>query len=210
MADNDNNLETTGTGTATPPAPTTDYEARFKGLQQTLNAKTNEWTTKFSQLESEREAAKQEADNARKEAAAQKRAAADLDAQLKQLAEERNSLNLKAATNERGLNRFKAIAKHGLVQDEEAGLLRSDLEGEDFEKYLEAFKGRLGQAGQGALDQAMKGAVPPVTGANVRQPAATKQDLMLQLDKAAREGDTRGYDVVYSQLLQMDQGKKEA
>jgi hypothetical protein len=182
-----------------------EWEERFKGLQRTLNTKEASWLS--TQSAKEDAIAKLTA-----ELHDQQTVRSGLDAQLKELTgrvqtmtTERETLSKDAATSKASLDRMKAIAQFpDLFEAESKGLLRTDLLGEDFVKFLGEFQAhQQGQAGQ-ARSNLMRGAVPPV-GATRTAPSATRDALMTQLSEAMRKGDNAAYDAVYAQLLGLDQ-----
>jgi len=165
-------------------AQVAELNARLIGFQTALNTKTHELTAVSTARDG---LALKLAEESAKTAA---------------LTVDVNKYSTEAATSKDGLERFKVIAQHGLVADEDQGLLRQDLKGAEFSNYLETFAARM----QSAIGQAPVAPVrsaagsAPAVGANRQNAGAQRDIIQAQLTAATRSGDLAAFDVAYEQL----------
>lgn len=173
-----------------------DWEVRFKGLQTLLNQRDSALATKDATISTMVQEAHEFQEKLTKAEAAQKAK----DDQLAKLALERDQSQATAATAAKQLDRLKAIAKYpGLFPDEDAGLLRTDLEGESFGKFLADYAARLGQTSKEAVEKTLNGATPTAEG-GTRQATPTRSVLMKQIREAQQKSDKKAEDAAYAAL----------
>lgn len=180
-----------------------DWEARFKGLQKTLNAKEAEWTASKTKADSTITAMTQELQGRDSKLTDLASQLSKLNEDLTKLSDERAKLVSDAATYEAKEKRWQSLAKHPeLLQDELDGLLRTDLAGEAWDKYIDVYSSRRTAVGEQSRQKVLEGA----SGANgsTRTAPATKESLKAQLLEAQRKGDRAAYDAAYDALIALD------
>lgn len=178
-----------------------EWEERFKGLQRTLNTKETTWLTSQQATESTIAKLTAESHDAQTIQSGLNGQLKELRGQIQSLTTDREMLSKDAATSKTQLERMKAIAAYpDLFEAEAKGLLRTDLQGEDFVKFLGEFHAHQSDVASQSRTNFGKGAVPPA-GSTRTAPNAAKDALMAQLNEAMRKGDRAAYDAVYSQLL---------
>lgn len=158
-----------------------DWESRYKGLDR-----------KFQQekaAQSQREAlfvnTAMEMETLRSTLAQRDNALKERETQLQSLAAERENALKTAATVDGQLKRLQTIAKVNptLLEHETKGLLRTDLDGEGFEKYLSDFMGVL----KGSAEQNLKAFASGATPAPPSQAAETPESLYAQIQKLMKD-----------------------
>jgi len=177
-------------------------EARRKGLQTALNREQEKWSGAKQQTDALIAALTQEKLETER---ALKALQTEFDGTKTQVGD--YELKLKtaeatAATAAKGLERYRKVARVGLVEEEEQGLLRTDLEGEEFDKHLEAFVAKLGKSAQ----KMAMGTTP--AGGAARTPPESIDALKTRVFAAQLAGDTAAYNQLYDELVRrMKQGE---
>ena len=178
-----------------------EWEERFKGLQRTLNTKETTWLTAQQATESTIAKLTAESHDSQTIQIGLNVQLKELQGQIQGLTTDRETLSKDAATSKTQLDRMKAIAAYPTLFDAESkGLLRTDLTGDDFTKFLGEFNAHQSNVASQSRSNFNMGSVPPA-GSTRTAPNATKDALMVQLNDAMRKGDMAAYDAVYSQLL---------
>lgn len=184
-----------------------DWEARFKGLQATLNQKEQTLGKKVSTLESTVAAVTSEAHDWKSQLETLQKSMSGKVADYDTVTKERDTLRADAATAAKQVARMKSLTKFPeLFGDDDKQLLRTDLEGEAFDTYLKNYAERLGASANNAIDKYKAGG--SAAGGSNREGAPTREQLMSQLNAARNNGNRQEYDQIYSQVMQLDEAKK--
>lgn len=191
-----------GTPAAPPPAPTQDWEARFKGLQTTLNEEQRKNREQIALNNKTIAEMTQELQTYRGKLLDADESSKKTQAELEAARQEREKAVQDAATSAKKLNRNTALLQFpNLISLDTQGLLRQDLEGDEFAAYLQNFAKQLGQTEQAGAAAILTGAAP--AGGAVRAGALTKEDAMKAVVDAQRKGDMAAYDAAYAELVRL-------
>lgn len=158
-----------------------DWKARYQGLDRKFQQEKSAW----SQREGLFVNTAMELEKLRSEVAQRDNVLKERETQLQSIAAERENAQKTAATVEGQLKRLQTIAKVNptLLEHETKGLLRTDLGGEDFEKYLTDFMGVL----RGSAEQNLKAFASGATPSAPSQAAETPESIYGQIQKLMKE-----------------------
>lgn len=158
-----------------------DWKARYQGLDRKFQQEKSAW----SQREGLFVNTAMELEKLRSEVAQRDNALKERDAQLQSIAAERENAQKAAATVEGQLKRLQTIAKvnPSLLEHETKGLLRTDLGGEDLEKYLSDFMGVL----KGSAEQNLKAFAAGSTPSAPAMGKETPESIYAQIQKLMKE-----------------------
>jgi len=166
-------------------AEATDWKKRFAGLQGTYQREQTKWKTDLTHL-TELDGLVKGFDDERNQ----------LKLQLDELSTAKDELEVLKASHER----IGIIAKEfpDLLDMETDGLLPDD-SGDDLRKKLAAMRTRLQTAGKTAIQDNLKGAVPPTTSGDAPK---GKEELNKARIKAFAEGKTEEYERLTNEYFQ--------
>ena len=174
-------------------------EERLKGLQTALNMKDSELKT--TRQTSDATIASMTQENLKLQSNTQ-----DFASQLKTLQDQLSTVTKEldvsktvAATKDKELFQTRAVTKHPeLLDDYDAGRLRTDLEGDAFIKHLDDWTERLNQAIGQKKAQTLRGSTP--SSGSTRQEPVTPTALQDQLRQAT---DPTEINRIYQQILDL-------
>jgi len=184
------------------PQPQESWEARFKGLSRVFTEKTDEYKAKEAVF-ADTAAAKE---RLALQIADMEKAKADLEAKLTEgmkalEAEKANSAKLAAANTRTAV----ILAKNpDLLALDQKGLLRTDITGEEFEKYLENFSSILKANSTAAVQDFSAGATRPATPSAMSEDPDVLYDLM---QAALKKGDRAAFDALNAKYINLPQMK---
>lgn len=176
-----------------------EMENRLKGLQSALNEKHASAVQLEQQLKSTLTAKEAEVQTYRGQLTTVEQRAKELQEANTQMATQLADAQKAAAK----ADVIRAVAKKGLLEDYDNGLLRTDLSGNDFEKFLDQYAARLSGTAQQAKEQVMNGAIPPSGGGSTRQESMNRAQLNAAIQDALMKGERAKYDELYTQMINL-------
>lgn len=180
--------------------PDQDWEARFLGLQKTMNKKETEWGAVRSKSEKTIASMTQELRDAQERLKALEEGTSKWEQEKSTLTADLEKFRTESANSAKKLSRWEVLSKNpALLEHEQQGLLRTDLEGNDFEQYTAKYIEMIGQTSKKVADSKSIGAT---AGGGASKPGpAGLSELKSQLNDAMSKGDMATYDGLYEQIL---------
>lgn len=188
---------------ASAPGDSTNWQARYTGLNKTYQQKVGEYEGELTKLRGVTESLTKEATEWKAKATVEADSRTKIEALLAEQAQKSKEVETRAATLEKQLARQQLLMSdpyRSLIPLEAKGLLRQDLEGEAFTNYLTEFGKTLNTVGKENVKEFLAGATdsPPIG----TQGVASTDELLAEAKRLMLSGDVKGYDAAMNRYYE--------
>jgi chromosome segregation ATPase len=179
-------------------AATVDYEKRYKGLDAKFQKTVAEYEAELTKARGITDNLARQAADWQKKAEEAATAKAEWETKFQQTDKEKQQIAQEAATSKRILERTNLLTKPEflpLIPFERDGLLRTDLQGTEFETYLQNLGKKVVEIGKTNLKELLAGSAPSSAPTSPTQ-SLRPEDIMVQARDKMMSGDMKAYNTL--------------